>query len=550
MTSKLPLSNSFNKRKRRRVQELSLSLDLPNPVASYFFNEPHYNWSLDGFCQDAFNSDHRQNGDDICHIFYESVNFIRDSESVPRILKRTASTLATLKRSHVKRVWQQLFTKQMAEAAAERLKTRQEARDNFLRAAELEAQLCNQLEGNLFDALGEPDVSDGEDQERDGASISLMGFENTSSGSEFNPSQDEDTTSNSLVISEEPSVASSWIVGPGDSSSDLKTKSLWIADGVNISQLLADRRTQAMLALEKAVEPDILALRNFIYTPGIVREILSIEQWASAAARWYLRYQHKVAPDDVTDVVKFSLGLQPRRTFQEAVIVARTLDVSQPLSNIIINYLRTSVLWDQDSFSPTSEAKPGNGDSFINDFVKPVIDGIFGDLSHCTSHWTQDEIQCGEGYNNEEKLYPIFFLAMRNYTVAVMEVKSPFGPKKGHQDGKRKLFDEMKLSVDGLLRHGMDASVVGLLVTGMRVDMFAMTLDYEACYLVVDLGSFDLIGSRFQFSNLLIAAQPLLTARDIVMETMGKLGRVDGEPIKSEWVRGTYYTKPIKLEDA
>ncbi|KAF9996941.1 hypothetical protein BGZ79_009314 [Entomortierella chlamydospora] len=547
MTSNPPLSNSLHKRKRRRLQELSLSLDPPNPVASYFFNEPHINWSLEGFCQDAFNSDHRQTGDDICHIFYESVNFIRDSESVPRPLKRAASTLATLKQSHVKRIWQQSLTKQIAEAAAERLRIRQEAKDNFIRAAELEVQLCNQLEGNRSNALGEPDILDEEDQERDGASLR---FENASSDSELNPSQDEDTTGNSLVISEKPSVAWNWTTGPGDSSSNLETKFLWIEDGVNISQLLANRRARAMLALEKTTEPDVLALRNFIYTPEIVKEILSIEQWESATAMWYLRYQHKVTSDEVTGVVKVSLGLQPRKTFQEAVIIARTLDVSQPLSSIIIKYHRTAVLWDQDSFYLTPEVKHGSEDSFINDFVKPVIDGTFGDLLHCTPYWIQDEIQCGKGYNNEEKLCPVFFLATRNCAIAVMEVISPFGPKRRHKDGKGKLFDEMKLSVDGLLHNGVDASVVGLLVTGMRVDLFAMSLDYEACYLVVDLGSFDLVGSRFQFSNLLIAAQPLLTARGIVLETMGKFDTTNEEPVKSEWVRGTYYTKPIKLEDA
>lgn len=40
-----------------------------------------------------------------------------------------------------------------------------------------------------------------------------------------------------------------------------------------------------------------------------------------------------------------------------------------------------------------------------------------------------------------------------------------------------------------------------------------MSLKYEACYLVVDVGEFDLVTSRFQFGNILTAARPLLTAR-------------------------------------
>ncbi|KAF9945083.1 hypothetical protein BGZ72_001674 [Mortierella alpina] len=34
-------------------------------------------------------------------------------------------------------------------------------------------------------------------------------------------------------------------------------------------------------------------------------------------------------------------------------------------------------------------------DTFINDFVKPVMEGLFGDLVNCTMHWTRDEILCG-----------------------------------------------------------------------------------------------------------------------------------------------------------
>lgn len=40
-----------------------------------------------------------------------------------------------------------------------------------------------------------------------------------------------------------------------------------------------------------------------------------------------------------------------------------------------------------------------------------------------------------------------------------------------------------------------------------------MSLRYEACYLVVDIGEFDLVTSRYQFGNILTAARPLLTSR-------------------------------------
>ena len=40
-----------------------------------------------------------------------------------------------------------------------------------------------------------------------------------------------------------------------------------------------------------------------------------------------------------------------------------------------------------------------------------------------------------------------------------------------------------------------------------------MSLRYEACYLVVYGGKFDLVTSCYQFGNILTAARPLLTAR-------------------------------------
>lgn len=52
-----------------------------------------------------------------------------------------------------------------------------------------------------------------------------------------------------------------------------------------------------------------------------------------------------------------------------------------------------------------------------------------------------------------------------------------------------------------------------------------MSLRYEACYLVVDVGEFDLVSSRYQFGNILTAARPLLTAR--VCYTIPSPGFID-----------------------
>ncbi|KAF9083361.1 hypothetical protein BGX27_004156, partial [Mortierella sp. AM989] len=91
-------------------------------------------------------------------------------------------------------------------------------------------------------------------------------------------------------------------------------------------------------------------------------------------------------------------------------------------------------------------------------------------------HWTRDELQCGLCYENEEKLYPDFFLSIKGHTVAIMEAKAPNRGSAGYRDDRRKLIDQMKLSVDGLLSSGINTSVVGFLVSGQRVEVFAMSL--------------------------------------------------------------------------
>jgi hypothetical protein len=85
---------------------------------------------------------------------------------------------------------------------------------------------------------------------------------------------------------------------------------------------------------------------------------------------------------------------------------------------------------------------------------------------------TRDEILCGPSYKNEEKLYPDFFLSVKGHTIAIMEAKAPNRGTAGYRDDRRKLFDRMKLSVNGLLSFGANASVVGFLVSGKFTDAY------------------------------------------------------------------------------
>ncbi|KAF9572810.1 hypothetical protein EC968_009449 [Mortierella alpina] len=433
----------------------------------------------------------------------------------------------------------------MAEQSKIRLKKRQGAQQHFNEAAALTPALNQQLERGESTALTIA-------TEKDKAQFRHLEF-NDSGDSEYHPEneKDQDTTVSTLGGFGKPPEKFNWMVGPGDSSSRLRTQRIWRLEDVNVSQDLADRRSEVMLALEKLEDPDILAVRNFIYTPKLLQDVMSIDLWEKALESWQKEYAIHVDEAKFADIVLFVFNMHVMTTMSQATASTRNMDMTSPLHAIIQNYVRTSVLWSRTTEVP-GELRQVNEDTFVNDFVKPVVDGLFGDLDNCTMHWSRDEILCGPSYKNEEKLYPDFFLSVKGYTVAIMETKAPNRGIAGYRDDRRKLFDQMKLSVDGLLRSGVNASVTGFLVSGQRVEVFVMSLRYEACYLVVDVGEFDLVTSRYQFGNMITAAQPLLTARKITMEAVEKLRKISvtsAGPIDIELQRGTYHTVPCMVPD-
>ncbi|KAF9196557.1 hypothetical protein BGZ49_002764, partial [Haplosporangium sp. Z 27] len=499
MTS-VPISNPDAPRKRRRTQRSTLSLSEPSAVAPYFLEEPTHLWTVRGFCDAEFHRDHGSKGDAICKRFKDSTRYIRDDAQVPQIIRSIAATLAATKLSHIKRIWQQCYDDMVAQQSETRLKKRQGAQRNFTKAASLIPALNQQLEGGPFNETVDPDSSDDQDCEKVPFTLVLL---DNSSGSEYNShsDKDQDTTVSTLGAFEKPPE----LVGPSDASSRLKTGILWKVNDTNISQDLTNRRSQAMLALQQFVDSDMLALRNFIYTLKVLQDVMSIDNWAAALELWHMEYKCDVNVTELTDIVAFVFHMHAKTTQRQAIARTRRMDPTNPLHAIIENHLRTSVLWSMTT-DVLGQHRQINEDTFINDLVKPVMDGLFGDLSHCTMHWTRDELQCGPKYENEEKLYPDFFLSIKGYAVAIMEVKAPNRGVAGYREDRRKLFDQMKLSTDGLLSSGIDTSVVGFLVSGERVEVFAMSLKYEACYLVVDIGEFDLVTSRYQFGNIITAA--------------------------------------------
>ncbi|KAF9370989.1 hypothetical protein CPB97_002306 [Podila verticillata] len=345
----------------------------------------------------------------------------------------------------------------MAQQSETRLKKRQGAQQYFEEAAALSPVLNQQLEGG--DNTVPSDASD------DGKTPFRLIVFDGSGDSDFQPEneKDQENTVSTLGGFGKPPEKVNWIVGPGDSSSRLKTQKLWRIKDVNISQNLADRRSEVMLALEKLEDPDVLAVRNFIYTSKVLQDVMSIDQWTEAVELWQEEHNVTVDEANLADIVSFVFNMHTKTTLSQAVALTRVMDTASPLHAVIENHLRTSVLWSRTTDVP-GQLRQVNEDTFINDFVKPVLDGLLGDLANCTMHWTRDELLCGPSYKNEEKLYPDFFLSVKGHAIAIMEAKAPNRCAAGYRDDRRKLYDQMKLSVDGLLSSGINTSVVGFLV--------------------------------------------------------------------------------------
>ncbi|KAF8922916.1 hypothetical protein EDD21DRAFT_372841 [Dissophora ornata] len=408
-------SRSSTSNKRKRAEPPTLILENREGINQYFFDVPYYEWSLESFCEYEFDINHRQGGNNIAKSFLTGTTRIKDSKEVPVVIRKTAEPLSSIKQARIRRVWQNLFVQEVAKAAKERSDNCEAAKKDFDHAAGMIEGLVGQLEYGPFaestsSKPGEPSEDcidfkslaevDGNDalsnRSRESGFSSFSGaggdgpgflqatFSDTSDDADFFPDSNDNTGSSAGIFAMPPGSVN-WIVGPGSISSQFLSNHTWIDRGVNISQLLANQRESAMRVLERLEDADLLAQRNFIYTPRIIQEVLSIEQWQEAVARWDKQYKHDIDKGEIADAINFALSLDPRTTHQDALNALSSLNTTKPITRIISNYLRTSALWETTIYDQLL-SKPVNEDTFINNIVKPVMDGMFGDFQHITMH--------------------------------------------------------------------------------------------------------------------------------------------------------------------
>ncbi|KAG0240735.1 hypothetical protein BGX31_001715 [Mortierella sp. GBA43] len=456
-----------------------LSLSDPSAVAPYFVETPPCLWRLRGFCDAEFERNHQAKSTVIYESFKKSTQYIQDAEEIPQEIRDIAKELdrGIYK---IMKVWRQCRYDKPQESSTRPSIPRKAKEQNVWRTKQQQSQGARRyarprkLRGAKQNAAAAatltPPTLNQHQLEDDGSFVGTVKYESDenashipslsngdTSGSENTNDMDGDHQDSKMGILERSPERIDWLVGPGDLSSRLETGVLWKMDDTNISQDLSDRRSEVMLILEQIVDPDILALRN-VYTPKVMQDVMSINHWTDSVELWQREYECNLNGNELADVVLFAHQMHTRTTLRQARARACDMDATNPLNSIIKNYLRTSVLWN-------GQLGQIHEDTFIDDFVKPVMDGLFGDLADCTMHW-RGVLQCGPNYANEEKLYPEFFLSMKGHAVTILEAEAPNKSVADYRDVRLKLYDQMKLSIDGLLSSGIATSVVGFRVSG------------------------------------------------------------------------------------
>jgi hypothetical protein len=137
-------------------------------------------------------------------------------------------------------------------------------------------------------------------------------------------------------------------------------------------------------------------------------------------------------------------------------------------------------------------------------------------------------------------------LGQYRYTLVQVEAKGLGVGREVLDRDRVKMFFNMKKSFDALCQAGVDGSTVGILVQGLRAEVWIMDLPFEGGYIPTHVGSFSLIHSNLSFGSILTLAAPMLTARRIVQQTLQKLREARrARPIKSADRRGQYDLLPV-----
>ncbi|KAG0229639.1 hypothetical protein BGW41_002908 [Actinomortierella wolfii] len=371
--------------------------------------------------------------------------------------------------------------------------------------------------------------------------MSNMGTASTSSSTD--PTFNTDDLSDGSTHEDDVPVAISRLVGPGTRSSKLSRKSLYYKGNVCISErLMAYRRKQVEdeSFLQDHQVDNILAL-NFIFHDDHLQDLRAAEK---------KRWEYTLKQDDLTLIMDIAMmcTMQERaEALKQLYRIAHERDaILSPIILTAQNLMATTALWADKPLVRDNE------DSFTERFCKPFVNAFFGQFEDTRLCWNRDALNTGD-QDTGERLFPDIMLCTTTspgHTIVIGEIKKFDASELECQRDRVKLFVQMKRALDSLLDYGVDGPVIGILVQRHRVEIWAMTLPFEALYMPTHLGSFDLILSRYYFGTLVVLTPPLFAAKAAVEHTLALIK--DGpHPLlsKESWRRGTYHFEPVVLNE-
>ncbi|KAF9106495.1 hypothetical protein BGX27_009126 [Mortierella sp. AM989] len=333
------------------------------------------------------------------------------------------------------------------------------------------------------------------------------------------------------------------LVGPGTTSSRLETSAHLMIGDTNVSEILMDARRSVVKRQSEVRTVSELLVLNFIFDAKFVQEHLSPEVFSAIPP------VPVPTPEQEEKLTLFDCSTYASsHSYKQTKQYVRALHSETLIGEILRSYTSRPNLWkDNPEPSAISPPLPSNEDTYIQDAVRHIIIGVFGDLD-CNDHWTRDPLPTPIGF--EEQYYPDYCADKFGLAFAALEVKKPEEDDLQLLERDRhKLPCMLKLMLDRLLEAGVkDPVVIGFLVAESRCNIFFMSLEHEALYMLKSVGSFELPRNNLQLGLLNPALGCLHAAQESATNTLAAIQNLTkaGDTTKA-WRRPSYYIQGIKV---
>ncbi|KAF9433371.1 hypothetical protein BGZ76_009546 [Entomortierella beljakovae] len=206
-----------------------------------------------------------------------------------------------------------------------------------------------------------------------------------------------------------------------------------------------------------------------------------------------------------------------------------------------------------------------NEDSFVKMFISPLLDAVFGDMKSTSAKCAL--VPDKEMIDFNPDMFPDYQISTRvrgvNLSVVLLEAKVLGRQNPSHKwDDKSKLGNMMKIALDSILELGPPKPVktFGILVNGVHIKLYDMSLNHEAVYMMRRRGQFMVPSNNEDFFSIARVHQLLVSMKSDIETTVKHIDELKSNTkmdslIPKHWQRPSYgqpiRTKvPVTLSDS